>query len=187
MTTVFEKVFGVEPYKNIRTYAEYSKFSLDYKPLFRHKIAWIARSSVKKIKDQDLLAHIVNDSEVAKGVADLALSRINDKQVVIDTLRKNCRREKFEQKLEALLIAEVAATNDPARLAEIARTEGPYTGTNAVRFAAVDRINDLATLEAIALDVSMRYTPVRERAADRMALLGGKRADKLTHWTELVK
>lgn len=187
MTTLFERIFRVEPYKDIRTGKEYSKFFLNYRPLFRHKIAWIARSNVKKINDQELLAHIVNDSEVAKGVADLALSRITDKQVVIDTLHKNCRREKFEQKLDELLIAEITAISDPARLAENARTEGPYSGTNAVRFAAVDRINDLATLESIALDVSMTYTPVREHAADRIALLGGKRPDRLTHWTELVK
>lgn len=189
MKTLFEKIFGVEPYKDIRTAKDDDKYLMYYKPLYRHKIAAIAKSNVKQIKDQELLAKIVTDTETAKGVSDLALSKITNKQVIINALRFWTRvpTEKFEKKLDELLIAEIVATCDPVSLAEFARTEGPYTGTNPVRFAAVDRINDLATLESIALDVSMRYIPVREHAAERITLLGGKRPEKLTHWTELIK
>jgi len=192
MTTLFEKIFRVMPYKDIRTYANYSKLFLDYKPLFNHTNARIAKYNVKKINDQELLVHIANDGNTARGVADLALQRIIDKQVIINALRfwhtqNSTLKTKFEKKLDDLLIVEVASTSDPLHLAEIARTEGPNSGSNIVRFAAVDSINDLATLESIALDVNMRYTPVREHAADRITLLGGKRPEKLIHWTELIK
>jgi len=189
MKTIFEKIFGVEPYKDIRTKKDYNKYFLNYKPLFRHPNAVIAKNNINKIKDQVLLMQIANDGNTAKGVPDLALSKITDKQVIMDALRffLNPSKEKFEKKLDELLIAEIAATSNPTRLAEFARTEGPYSGSNTVRFAAVDRINDLTILESIALDVSMKYTPVRVHAADRIALLGGKRPEKLTHWTELIK
>lgn len=179
-----------DPYKDIRTYSEYSKYFLDYTPLYRHKNVKKALNNVYKITDQMLLQTIASDSETALKVRDLALSRITDRNIIARWMMRSSitmSDEKISGRLNEIILNEIKQTDNDDRLAEIACAEGMDCGTNEVRFAAIDKITSIEILTQIAENTSLRYTPVRTRANERIEDLGGTKLKKLTHWTELLK
>jgi hypothetical protein len=170
------KLFDFFLYKEVRTYPEYLDLDTDKRPMWQNKSESAALRSVEKINDQELLSHIAQDSNCAAKVRECALGRINSAPTLSGALRNWHLRwpelhEKFLQRLDEVLMDEVAYTTNVDTLVEMARSEGPFSGSNAVRFAAVDRIDDLEVLEAISADQSIAYTPVRVHADERIKML----------------
>ena len=172
------KLFGFLQYKDVRTYRDYQDLPSGRRPMWQNPSESAALRNVKHITEQELLCHIAQDTNCAKPVRESALSRITSKDTLVGALRFWHLRmpelhDKFLQRLDEVLMDEIARITDAARLAEIARSEAPFSGSNAVRFAAVDRIDDLQVLKTISADRSMAYTPVRVHADERIKLLQG--------------
>lgn len=165
-----------DPYKDIRTYQEYLNYFFNYTPLYRHKNVKRALNNVYKIKDQELLYTIARDTEPATKVRDLALSRITDRNIIARWLMStsiNMCNEKISGRLDQIILDEIKQTDNNERLAEIACAEGMKNGTNAVRFAAIDKITSIEILTQISENKNLSYTPVRIRADERIETLNG--------------
>lgn len=121
-----------------------------------------------------MLYTIARDTEPATKVRDLALSRITDRDIIARWLMStsiNMCNEKISGRLDQIILDEIKQTDNNERLAEIACAEGMKNGTNAVRFAAIDKITSIEILTQISENKNLSYTPVRIRADERIEAL----------------